>query len=234
MSTTTSTQPSSDVPRGTAPSIAVSGLTRGFGDRPVIRDLSWSRMAHGVVGVVGPNGAGKTTFARIVAQLIEPDDGTVELCGVSITGPNAFEARRYVGYAPHRPLLRSMRSVAANLQHAARLYGFGAIEAAAEVQRVAASWDMTALLPMRAGALSRGQVQRCVLAMADLGSPPIVVLDEPTVGLDEAGRRALEGAIDRWKDSRIVLVTSHERAWLDSFVDDVLDLGAAPVMGGEG
>lgn len=212
--------------------IAVSALWRSFADRPVIRDLSWSRTAPGAVGIVGPNGSGKTTFARIIAQLIEPDEGTVELCGVSITGPAASEARRHVGYAPHRPLLRSMRSVAANMHHAARLRGFTARAAAEEVDRVVATWGMQSLVPRAAGSLSRGQAQRCVLAMADLGSPAIVVLDEPTVGLDDAGRSLLEAAIDRWKATSIVLVASHEHDWLNTYVDEVIDLGSPPVSGG--
>jgi ABC-2 type transport system ATP-binding protein len=211
-----------------SPELRLEGVCRAFGERDVIRDLAWTHEGPGVVGVVGPNGSGKTTLVRLIGQLLEPDEGSIHVCGIGTTGPRAHDARRLVGYAPHRPIARTMRTVRANLEHAARLRGMRRMDACEQAALSMHTWSLTDLATVSAGRLSRGQAQRYVLAMADMGSPPVILLDEPTVGLDDAGRGQLDAAIDRWKADRLILVASHERAWLAGHCTAYIDLVGAP------
>ena len=211
-----------------APSLALRGVSRAFGERAVLHDVSWERSTAGVVGITGPNGCGKTTLVRVIAQLVEADTGTIDVCGHAYgAGAVSEHARRCVGYAAHRPLARSMRTVRANLLHAAALRGLSRSQRPAEVDRVIGEWDASGLADQMVARLSRGQQQRYALAMADLGAPRVLLLDEPTVGLDDVARGDLEQAMDRWRGDRIVVVTSHEHDWLSAHADELVHLVGA-------
>lgn len=210
------------------PSIRLDSITRTFGDRSVLHSFSWERNTAGVIGFTGPNGCGKTTLVRLIAQLVEADAGSISVCGHLVgDGAASDMARRCIGYVPHRPLARSMRSVRANLMHAASLRSMPRQRRLHEVDRVLDAWNARTLEHQALSELSRGQQQRYALAMADIDSPPVLLLDEPTVGLDGAGRADLEHALEAWRSERVVLVTSHEHEWLSGIADEIIDLGEA-------
>ena len=211
-----------DIPTIAGPSVILHQLNRRFGSTQVVRDLSIELLGPAIHGIVGPNGCGKTSVLRMIAQLLEPDSGAIHVCGVPITGGAAI-VRRWVGYVPHEPMAWTSDSVRLNLQRAWSLLGG---RDSTVVSRSIAEWGLTSVAEQPVGALSRGWAQRYSLARADLAAPPVLVLDEPTVGLDDTARAHLNDALARWAESRLVIVTSHERAWVTDIAHTVHDFGA--------
>jgi len=207
---------------GPKPAVAVHSVTRRFGERTLLGGLTFSRTHAGVIGITGSNGSGKTTLLRMFAQLCAPDTGTIEVCGIELDRGDAPAARALVGFAPHEVLAWRAHSVRTNLRQALRLAGIPRAPAADRAEQSLVSWGLLTMAELPVGRLSRGQAQRYALARADLLVPPVLLLDEPTVGLDGAARHALDRAIAGWKTSRIVVVASHEHEWLTDCADQVV------------
>ena len=205
-------------------SLRARAIARAYGARTVLTGVDLVRETPGVIGLVGPNGAGKTTLLRILAQLVEPDSGTLEIAGRRIERGDDGAARRLVGYAPHATLAWLDDSVSRNLRYAARLAGLTRADAAALVDRALDQWELRSVASQPVRRLSRGWQQRYALARCELLDPAVVLLDEPTTGLDTDARSLLEASIERWRAARIVVIASHERAWLDARSDQQLEL----------
>jgi ABC-2 type transport system ATP-binding protein len=210
--------------------LAARGIVRSFGEQRVLDGVDLVRDEPGVVGLLGPNGSGKTTLLRIVAQLTELEEGTLTVCGIAVDRADDAAARRLVGWAPHEPLAWRDDSVERTLVFAARLAGLPRRRAGAIADAAIQVWGLTDERDTPVRRLSRGWAQRYSLARADLLGPPVLLLDEPTTGLDADARSLLEDAIAAWRSERIVVIASHEREWLDERADAVVDLGAAAVQ----
>lgn len=213
-------------PHDATPSLAARAITRSFGDVRVLDAVTLERSGAGIVGLVGANGAGKTTLLRTIAQLVVPDSGTLGVCGHAVEGGDEHHARRLVGWAPHEPLAWRDDSVQRNLRYAARLAGLDRRRAAAVADAAIQLWGLADVADAPVRRLSRGWAQRYSLARADLLGPPLLLLDEPTTGLDQVARGVLEDALEAWRSDRIVVVASHERDWLAERCDQLLDLDA--------
>jgi ABC-type multidrug transport system ATPase subunit len=217
--------------RHTAASLQARGIRRAFGEHLVLDGIDLVREAPGVVGLVGPNGSGKTTLLRIVAQLVEPDAGTLRIGALEVERGDHAAARAAIGWVPHTPLAWRVESVETNLRQTLRLAGWTKAHATQRADEVLEAW---ALEPERTTAvmrLSRGWQQRYSLARAELLTPPVLLLDEPTTGLDDAACSLLDAAIERWRSDRVVIVSSHDRAWLDARCDELLDLSPVALDG---
>ena len=217
------------VPLHAAPSLVASDLVRSYGGERVLDGVSLARQEPGIVALLGANGSGKTTLLRIIAQLVEPDSGILQIAGQVVERADSPGARRSVGWAPHEPLAWRDDTVLQNLRYACRLAGMSRTNAAARASESVAAWNLDSVTDAAVRRLSRGWAQRYSLARADLLQPPVMLLDEPTTGLDSGARAMLEGALDRWRSTRIVIVASHEREWLFKRADQVLDLDLARV-----
>lgn len=211
-------------PTSQIPALVLDGITRRFGAREVLQQVSLERREPGIVGLLGANGRGKTTLLRCIAQLVEPDSGSVHVAGVDVTRGDSPEARRLVGWAPHEPLAWRDDSVERNLRYAARLADLSRRKARAVADAAVRLWQLDAVRDEPVRRLSRGWAQRYSLARADLLGPLVLLLDEPTTGLDRDARALLEAALDSWRTDRIVVVASHEREWLMEQADQLLDL----------
>ena len=192
-----------------APEIAIDvhGLTKSFGGRKVVRDLSMQVKRGTIYGFLGPNGSGKTTTIRMLTGLLTPDEGEGTCLGYDIR-TQAQEIKRHVGYMTQRFSLYQDLSVRENLEFVARVFGLPNPKQAAR--------DMVASIGLRgreeqlAGELSGGWKQRLALGACTLPSPQLLLLDEPTAGVDPKARREFWNEIHALAAQGLtVLVSTH-------------------------
>ena len=187
--------------------IDVHGLNKSFGGRRVVRDVSIAVGQGRITGFLGPNGSGKTTTLRLLCGLLTPDSGEGEVLGLNFrTQSDAI--KRQTGYMTQKFSLYEDMTIAENLAFVARVYGLdnrpGRIEAV--LKRLGLSDRRDQL----AGALSGGWKQRLALAAATLHEPRLLLLDEPTAGVDPKARREFWDEIHQLADSGLtVLVSTH-------------------------
>jgi ABC-2 type transport system ATP-binding protein len=195
-------------------------LTRTFGDRVAVRDLSLSVATGEIVALLGPNGAGKTTTMRMLAGLILPTAGRVIINRVEISGATANAARHAVGLLTEAPGLWERLSVRLNLLTYARLQGVA--DPGGAVATVLDQVQLSDRADDLAGKLSKGLKQRVALARAILHKPPVVLLDEPTAGLDPASARHVRDLILAMRtDGRAVLLSTHNLAEAEELADRI-------------
>jgi ABC-2 type transport system ATP-binding protein len=187
--------------------IDVKGLTKSFGGREVVHDLSMQVKRGSIYGFLGPNGSGKTTTIRILCGLLTPDSGEGTCLGYDILR-DAEKIKRQVGYMTQRFSLYQDLSVRENLEFVARLYGLRDARGAARdmIRRLGLSGREEQL----AGELSGGWKQRLALGACTLPNPQLLLLDEPTAGVDPKARRDFWNEIHALAaDGLTVLVSTH-------------------------
>ncbi|MCK0198799.1 ABC transporter ATP-binding protein [Ancylobacter sp. 6x-1] len=187
--------------------IEVEGLSKSFGGRTVVRNLSMRVKRGQIYGFLGPNGSGKTTTIRMLCGLLTPDSGHGTCLGLDIL-TQSREIRRHVGYMAQRFSLYADLSVRENLEFVARVYGVpDPVKAArAAVERLGLSGRDRQL----AGSLSGGWKQRLALGACILPSPQLLLLDEPTAGVDPKARREFWAQIHQLAaEGLTVLVSTH-------------------------
>ncbi|HUN78492.1 MAG TPA: ABC transporter ATP-binding protein, partial [Solirubrobacteraceae bacterium] len=162
--------------------LELDGLTRHYGERVALGDVSLSLDTGRALLVLGPNGAGKTTLLRLLAALLRPHAGSARVLGAELPG-EAWRVRGRIGLLGHEPLLYRELTAAENLRYHARLHGVAAEREREVLDAVGIS--RRAQEPVRT--LSRGMVQRVAVARAVLHDPELLLLDEPRANLDPAG-----------------------------------------------
>ena len=185
--------------------ITAQGLSRRFGGRTAVHDVTFSLAAGDVLAIFGPNGAGKTTLLRMLAGLLKPSEGTGRVAGVTL--PGGAELRAAIGYISHASMLYGALSARENIELAAKLFGVRDPRAIATRALERMELHDRAETPVRL--LSRGMQQRVSIARATVHDPLVVLLDEPFTGLDDSGSAALGAhlAMLRATGTTMVLVT---------------------------
>ena len=192
---------------GTA-AIEVSHLTKRFGERTAVADVSFSVARGEVFGFLGPNGAGKTTTVRILGTLIAPTSGSAVIAGLPLTPDNAAEIRQRISIMPEAPGLYRRLTVTENLEFFARLYGLPHL--AARIKEALAAVKLSDRAQDSCGSLSKGLRQRVALARTLLNDPAVMFLDEPTSGLDPVAAHEVHGLIAALRDRGVtVFLTTH-------------------------
>ena len=187
--------------------VVVDKLRVVRGGHPVIPGLTWQVPAGQIVGLLGPSGCGKTTLMRCLVGVQVLAGGTVTVLGQR-AGSAALRQR--VGYVTQQPSVYADLTIAENLRYFAAVVGTRRRQLAAEVARVIALVDLESRADARVEQLSGGQRSRVSLAAALVGNPELLVLDEPTVGLDPVLRRELWSLFRRLADAgTTILVSSH-------------------------
>jgi len=204
-------------------------VTKRFGGRPAIDDVTLRVSRGEVVGLLGPNGAGKSTTFRILAGIFPPDAGHALVDGLDLDR-DPIAARRRVGYVPERPALHVDRTVEDELAFVATLRDVPARAHRHTVDESIARARIGDVRRRRIGALSRGMRQRVNLAAGLVGDPPALLLDEPTVGLDPAQSAETRRLIRELGRDRAVLVSSHVLADVESLCDRVVILHRGRVL----
>jgi len=209
------------------PAIELRGLTRRFGERTALRDISIQVPTGATLAVLGRNGAGKSTLLRILATLLRPHGGDVVVLGEPLPR-RAFAVRGKLGLLGHEPLLYSDLSGRENLRYHARLHGVNSGRVEELLDEV--QMDRRADEPVRL--LSRGMVQRLAVCRAVLHSPQLLLLDEPRANLDPGAGELIEPLIGRPSGCTRV-ITSHDPEAALAEADVVLGLkdGRATYVG---
>lgn len=206
----------------TAPDITLSarGLTRRFGIRPVIHDVSLELRRGEVLGLLGHNGAGKSTTLQMLTGCLLPDAGAIEICGIDLLRHPA-RAKSHIGYLPEIPPLYRELNVDDYLLFAARLRGMAVDSATVALPETKARCGLEAVGRKTVGTLSKGYQQRTGIAQAIIHRPDVIVLDEPTVGLDPAQIREIRTLIRELGDAHSVILSTHLLGEVESMCDRV-------------
>lgn len=163
--------------------IEVKNLTKRYRERAAIESLSFEMKEGEILGFLGPNGAGKTTTMRVLAGFLPATSGSAKVAGYDVF-EHPLEVKRRIGYLPEQPPVYTDMTVQAYLKFCAQIKGVPRKAVVSEVDRVANLTRITDVLGRVIANLSKGYRQRVGLAQAILNSPPVLILDEPTVGLD--------------------------------------------------
>lgn len=201
--------------------IEIAKLTRVFGERVAVQDLSLAIPAGSVFGFLGPNGAGKTTTVRMLAALIQPSSGSARVAGYTLGRENEA-IRRSVGILTETPGLYERLSARQNLLFFARLYGLNGRRADEQVERYLRLLELWERREERVGSFSKGMRQKLAIARALLHEPAVVFLDEPTSGLDPEAARIIHQFIkDLRAEGRTIFLTTHNLHEADELCDQV-------------
>jgi ABC-2 type transport system ATP-binding protein len=188
--------------------ISVESVSKRYGSVTAVDHLTFAVQRGEVVGFLGPNGAGKTTTMRMITGTLQPDEGAVLLDGVSVTN-DPLAAKRRIGYLPEANPLYDELIVAEYLDYVADLRGLSRADARSGIEAAVAETDISQVFYRPVGECSKGYRQRIGLASAILHRPDVLILDEPTEGLDPNQRVEIRRLVSTLGRERTVLLSTH-------------------------
>ncbi|RME61369.1 MAG: ABC transporter ATP-binding protein [Candidatus Dadabacteria bacterium] len=188
--------------------IELKNVSKRYGDFTAVRDVTFSISKGEIVGMVGHNGAGKTTILRMITGYLEPSEGEVRVGGYNIVEERLL-AQRKLGYLPENCPLYSEMTVIEYLQYMGRLRGVAEEELDKKIKTAIDKTSLWEKAKAYISTLSRGYKQRVGVAQAIMHNPEIVILDEPTNGLDPSQIREMRGLIKELSNNATVLVSTH-------------------------
>jgi ABC-2 type transport system ATP-binding protein len=188
--------------------IEVQNLTKRYRDRSAIDGLTFSVNEGEILGFLGPNGAGKSTTMKILTGFLPPSEGTAKVAGFDVF-EQPLEVKRRIGYLPETPPLYPEMTVRGYLKFVATLKQVPGRELKSEVDRVAERTGVADVMDRVIQNLSKGYKQRVGIAQALLGSPPVLILDEPTEGLDPSQRAEVRSLIKGLAGKHTLILSTH-------------------------
>ncbi len=192
----------------TDPALAVRGLMKRF-DQPAVDDLTLTIKAGEFYALLGPNGAGKTTTLRMVAGLLEPDAGAIEICGID-TRRDPVAAKRVLAWVPDEPMIYDKLTPMEYLAFVAGLWSMDAQVARAKADQLIDVFGLTAKANERCQGFSKGMRQKVALAGALIHAPRLIILDEPLTGLDAGSARQVKSVLRHLVSEGVtVIMTTH-------------------------
>ena len=203
--------------------IEVSHLTKQYGNHLAVDDVSFTVADGQICGLLGPNGAGKSTIMNILTGYLSATSGQVTVAGHPLP-EEADAAKACVGYLPEQPPLYPEMTVQEYLTFAAELKGVKKAERKEQVCRAARRTGLEAVLPRLIRSLSKGYKQRVGIAQALLGAPQLIILDEPTVGLDPAQVIEIRKLIRELGRAHTVILSSHILSEVQAVCQQILIL----------
>jgi ABC-2 type transport system ATP-binding protein len=213
--------------------LRVDNLTKRYGQRAAVNAVSFSIGQGETVGLLGPNGAGKTTTIAMISGIARPDGGDVSLGGISVT-QNATALKRRVGLVPQDLALYDELSAWANLQLFGGLYGLGSTQLQPRAEAALSLVGLADRSGDRVKTFSGGMKRRLNIAAALLHEPELILLDEPTVGVDPQSRNAIFDNLEELKRrGKTLLYTTHYMEEAERLCDRVLILDHGRVLANE-
>jgi ABC-2 type transport system ATP-binding protein len=188
--------------------LEVRNLTKRYGDIAAVRDVSFTAAQGQILGFLGPNGAGKTTTMRILTGFLPATSGTAKVAGFDVFAESA-EVRRRIGYLPENPPLYAEMTADAYLRFVARIKGMPRNTIEDAIDRVIQTCGLESVRHRLLGHLSKGYRQRAGLAQALIHDPPVLVLDEPTIGLDPIQIREIRALVQQLAGQRTIILSTH-------------------------
>ena len=212
--------------------IEAEGLSKFYGSRCALDGLSFEVAKGEIVGLLGPNGAGKSTVMNILTGFLSLSEGNVRINGCDIF-EQARQARASVGYLPEQPPLYPELTVCEYLRHVCGLKKLERKSWSAELERVLDLCSLGEVSSRKIAYLSKGFCQRVGLAQALLGSPPLLVLDEPTVGLDPQQILEIRSLLRKLSGAHTILLSSHILSEIELICERVLILSEGHLIANE-
>ncbi|HEY1419005.1 MAG TPA: ABC transporter ATP-binding protein [Myxococcaceae bacterium] len=188
--------------------IEVTGLGKRYRDRVAVENLTFSVPEGEILGFLGPNGAGKSTTMKILTGYLPATSGTVKVAGFDVF-EEPYEVKRRIGYLPETPPLYPEMTVRGYLKFVASIKGVRRGQLTTEMERVAHATGVSEVLDRLIQNLSKGYRQRVGVAQALLGNPPVLILDEPTEGLDPSQRAEVRQLIKGLAGQHTVILSTH-------------------------
>lgn len=209
--------------------IEVRGLTKRYGERMAIKDLTFTVKKGEVVGFLGPNGAGKSTTMKIITGYMAPTSGEVRVGGHDVF-ENPIEVKRKIGYLPEVPPVYTDMIVQDYLKYVARLRGKTNAEARRLADSAMEKTDLTEVRARLIGNLSKGFRQRVGLAQAMVADPEVLILDEPTVGLDPKQVHEMRDLIRKLKGQHTIVLSTHILPEVQANCDRVIIINRGQIV----
>ena len=209
--------------------LRVTGVSKSYGTLKALVDVDWQVPAAGIHGLVGPNGAGKTTLFSIACGFLPADRGSVAIHGQAVS-PAQPPRPGGLGILPQDAMLPERQNIGPTLRHYGQLAGLAAMEAEEEMRRVLKLVGLADVAGRRPGTLSHGMFKRVGIAQALIGSPPLVLLDEPTAGLDPNVARDIRSLLREIRTEGAIVVSSHNLAEIEDLCSGVTILNEGRVV----
>ncbi|NCX99869.1 MAG: ATP-binding cassette domain-containing protein, partial [Planctomycetia bacterium] len=207
----------------------VRDLVKSYAGHPAVREVSFEVAKGEIIGLLGPNGAGKSTTLRILTGYLPANSGQVEVCGIDVA-TNPADVKNLIGYMPeNNPLPDDMR-VREYLDFRAGLKGLNRRNLAPRLDEVIHLCDLGRVRDRIIGKLSKGYRQRVGIADAILAEPPVIILDEPTIGLDPHQIIAVRDLIGGLRGRMTVLISSHILPEIEATCDRVVIINQGRVV----
>ncbi|MBR5420694.1 MAG: ABC transporter ATP-binding protein [Lachnospiraceae bacterium] len=209
--------------------LKVTHLSKAYGDRKVLRDISFEAEKGKIYGFLGPNGVGKSTTMNLITGYLAPDKGNILINDISLFREPA-RAKRQIGYLPEQPPLYPDLTVRESLMFAAELKGLEGKAAAAEVDRVGEKLKLKYVYSHLTKQISKGFKQRVGLAQALIADPEIIILDEPSSGLDPRQIVEMRELVRSLKEDHTVIFSTHILSEVESLCDHVMVLSGGKLV----
>ncbi|MFK7910235.1 MAG: ABC transporter ATP-binding protein [Akkermansiaceae bacterium] len=188
--------------------IEATQLSKHFGSKSVVKDLTFTVKKGEVLGFLGPNGAGKSTTMRMVTGFISPSSGDAKICDISVVD-HPKEAKSHIGYLPESAPLYDDMTVRSFLSFCAEMRGLKGTTGKQAVSRAIETCFLENVAPQSIGTLSKGYRHRTCLAQSLLHDPDVLILDEPTDGLDPNQKHEVRKLIKRLGEDKAILFSTH-------------------------
>jgi len=209
-------------------SIQVDHLKKSYGSQPALNNITFTVNSGEIVGLIGPNGAGKSTLMKIICSLLLPSSGDVKINGISVKEQSG-KIKRHLGYLPENNPLYADMYVREYLQYVAGLYK-GSVNAAGRVLEVIGLTGLGLEMHKKIGMLSKGYRQRVGLAQAIIHEPDILILDEPTTGLDPNQIAEIRNLISDLGKEKTVILSTHIMQEVEAICKRVIILNNGKVV----